>query len=66
MKKILNRLQLLIGTTTYRYRDFTPICILFHEYVTFEVKADSPIKNGRDLVERLAKNPRTTAQLAAA
>ncbi len=47
----------LTGTTTYSYRDFTPICILFHEYVTFAVKADSPIKNGRDLVERLAKNP---------
>lgn len=47
----------LTGTTTYSYRDFTPVCILFDEYVAFVVKADSPIKNGRDLIERLKKDP---------
>jgi putative tricarboxylic transport membrane protein len=47
----------LTGTTTYSYRDFTPICILFDEYVAFVVKADSPVKNGRDLIERLRKDP---------
>ncbi len=47
----------LTGTTTYSYRDFTPVCILFDEYVAFVVKADSPIKNGRDLIERLRKDP---------
>lgn len=39
------------------YRDFTPLAIMFHEYVTFVVKADSPIKSGKDLVERLKKDP---------
>jgi len=47
----------LTGTTTYSYRDFTPVCILFDEYVAFVVKADSPIKSGRDLIERLKKDP---------
>ena len=47
----------LTGTTTYSYRDFTPVCILFDEYVAFVVKADSPIKSGRDLIERLRKDP---------
>ena len=47
----------LTGTTTYSYRDFTPVCLLFDEYVAFVVKADSPIKNGRDLIERLRKDP---------
>jgi putative tricarboxylic transport membrane protein len=47
----------LTGTSTYSYRDFTPLAILFHEYVAFVVKADSPIKDGRDLVERLKKDP---------
>lgn len=47
----------LTGTSTFSYRDFTPVCILFDEYVAFAVKADSPIRNGRDLIERLRKDP---------
>ena len=47
----------LTGTSTFSYRDFTPVCILFDEYVAFAVKADSPIKSGRDLIERLRKDP---------
>jgi putative tricarboxylic transport membrane protein len=47
----------LTGTTPYSYRDFTPVCIMFHEYVAFAVRADSPIRDGKDLVERLRKDP---------
>jgi putative tricarboxylic transport membrane protein len=47
----------LTGTSTYSYRDFTPVCIMAHEYVSFVVKADSPIRDGRDLIERLKKDP---------
>lgn len=47
----------LTGTTTYSYRDFTAVSLLFDEYVAFAVKADSPIRNGRDLIERLKKDP---------
>jgi putative tricarboxylic transport membrane protein len=39
------------------YSDFTPVAILFGEYIGVAVKADSPIKSGRDLIERLQKNP---------
>jgi len=39
------------------YNDLTPIAILFGEYIGIAVKADSPIKSGRDLVERLKKDP---------
>lgn len=47
----------LTGTTTYSYRDFTPVCLLYDEYVVFLVRAESPIKTGRDLIERLKKDP---------
>ena len=47
----------LTGTTPYSYRDFTPVCIMFHEYVAFAVRADSPIRDGRDLIEKLRKDP---------
>ncbi len=35
----------------------TPVAILFGEYIGVAVKADSPIKSGRDLLERLKKDP---------
>lgn len=37
--------------------DRTPISILFGEYIGIAVKADSPILSGRDLIERLKKDP---------
>lgn len=37
--------------------DFTPIAHLFGEHSVIGVRADSPIKSGRDLVERLRKDP---------
>jgi putative tricarboxylic transport membrane protein len=36
---------------------FTPIAILFGEYIGVAVRADSPVKSGRDLLERLARDP---------
>lgn len=39
------------------YTDFTPVSILFGEYIGIGVKMDSPIKSGRDLIERLKKDP---------
>jgi putative tricarboxylic transport membrane protein len=39
------------------YKEFTPIAFLFGEYVSVTVKPDSPIKTGRDLVERIKKDP---------
>jgi len=39
------------------YNDVTPIAVLFGEYIGIAVKADSPVKSGRDLIERLRKDP---------
>jgi putative tricarboxylic transport membrane protein len=47
----------LVGEVALGYEDFTPLAILFDEFITVAVRADSPIKNGRDLVEALKKDP---------
>lgn len=47
----------LTGTTTFSYRDFTPVCLLYDEYVVFVVRNESPIRTGRDLLDRLKKDP---------
>jgi putative tricarboxylic transport membrane protein len=39
------------------HTEMTPIAHLFNEYVGFAVRTDSSIKSGRDLVERLRKDP---------
>ena len=39
------------------YTDFTPIAFLFGEYISVTVRPDSPLRTGRDLVERLRKDP---------
>jgi len=45
------------GRSKLTYTDFTPLAVLGVEYVCVVVKPDSPIKDGRDLVERLRKDP---------
>lgn len=45
------------GTGTFHHNDFTPIAMLFNEYIFVSVKADSPIKTGRDLIRRLKEAP---------
>lgn len=39
------------------YTEFTPVAFLFGEYISVTVKPDSPLKTGRDIVERLKKDP---------
>jgi putative tricarboxylic transport membrane protein len=53
------------GTGTAYYTDFTPLALLYNEHVFISVKADSPIRNARDLVERLRKDP-TSLSIAVA
>src|SRR5687768_17507151 len=50
---------LLVSHALGRYDNtqVTPIAILFGEWIGVAVKADSPIKSGRDLIERLKKDP---------
>ncbi len=50
-------LNYLTGVSRLGFRDFTPICTLFDEYVAVVVRADSPFQSGKDLVERLRKDP---------
>ena len=51
----------IIGASTLNYTDFTPIASLFNDYVVFAVKADAPFKSGRDLAERLKKDPKSVS-----
>jgi putative tricarboxylic transport membrane protein len=46
------------GNTTLQYTELTPIAQLFDEYVVLVVKADSPIKDGKALIEQFRKDPR--------
>ena len=50
-------LEHIIGSSPITYTDVTPIAQLFNEFVAYAVNADSPLKSGRDIVERLKKDP---------
>ncbi len=39
------------------YTELTPIAFLFGEYISVTVKPDSPLKTGRDIIERLKGDP---------
>jgi putative tricarboxylic transport membrane protein len=41
------------GKSPNSYRDFTPVVMLYDEYLGFAVPGDSPIKDGRQLLEAL-------------
>ena len=46
----------IIGRSTIGYNDITPVTMLLSESVAFSVREDSPIKSGKDLLERLRKD----------
>jgi putative tricarboxylic transport membrane protein len=45
------------GKSALSHRDFTPVAMLYDEYLGFAVPADSPIKDGRQLLEALRTHP---------
>lgn len=47
----------IMGVSPLGHEDFTPLAVLFHEHVVFMTAADSPLKSGRSLVDRLQKDP---------
>lgn len=49
------------GLGKLHHSDYTPIASLFSDYIVFAVNAGSSIRNGRDLVERLKKDPKSVA-----
>lgn len=49
------------GTGRLTYTDFSPVASLFNDYYVFAVNAESPMRGGRDLVDRLKKDPQSIA-----
>lgn len=49
------------GRMQVTYTDLTPVATLITEYYLFVVRADSPLKSGRDMVDALKKNPESLA-----
>lgn len=47
------------GRAPVIYSNLTPLAILFEEYIAVAVKVDSPIKSGRELLDRMKKDPAT-------
>ncbi len=47
------------GLSPLNYTDFTAIASLFNDYIVFAVNTESNIKTGRDLIERLKKDPKS-------
>jgi putative tricarboxylic transport membrane protein len=47
----------LVGSNPLNYKDITPLATLFSEYIAFSVRPDSPLKTGKDLIEKLRKDP---------
>jgi putative tricarboxylic transport membrane protein len=46
-----------LGVSKVTWTDFTPIALLCNDYALMAVRTESPIKSGRELAERLKKNP---------
>ena len=49
------------GTSTLRHTDLAPIASLFNDYIVFAVHASSPLRTGKELAERLRKDPQSLA-----
>lgn len=49
----------IIGASNMNYSDFTPIASLLNDYIVFAVNVDSPLKTGKDLLERLRTKPQS-------
>jgi putative tricarboxylic transport membrane protein len=49
------------GLSKLHHNDYTPIASLLNDYVVFAVNSASPIKSGKDLAERLKKDPKSIA-----
>ena len=47
----------IMGRSTLNYTDFTPLAILAVEYISLSVRADSPLKSAKEIIERLRKEP---------
>jgi len=51
----------IIGASKLTYNDFTPIAMLVNDYVVFAVRAESPLKTGKDLMAQFKTKPQSVA-----
>jgi putative tricarboxylic transport membrane protein len=49
----------IIGASALTLADFTPIASMVEDYAVFAVAAGSPLRSGKDLAERMKKDPRS-------
>ncbi len=49
------------GTSTQNHKDFSPIASMVNDYSVFAVNADSALKTGKDVVDKLKANPRSVS-----
>jgi len=47
----------ILGITQQHFSDFSAIALLINEYTVFTVRADSPLRNAKDLIARLKADP---------
>ena len=60
---ITNRIT---GANPINYQDITPIAMLADEHIAFVVNANSPLKTGRELLDRLKNDPTSVSMALAA
>ena len=51
----------ILGLIPYNHTSFTPLAMLFDEYLAVNTRADSPLASGRDLIDRLRKDPQAAS-----
>jgi putative tricarboxylic transport membrane protein len=49
----------IVGSTPLRHSDLTAVASLFDDYTVFAVAANSSLKTGKDLIDRLRKDPKS-------
>ena len=47
----------ILGRSKFGHKDFTPVAMLYDEYIGFLVRQDSPLKTGNDLLAALKADP---------
>lgn len=51
----------ILGLIPYNHTAFTPLAMLFDEYLGVDVRADSSIQSGSELIERLKRDPKSVS-----
>lgn len=51
----------ILGVSPLNYTHFTPVSVLYGEYIGFATRADGPYKTGKDIIARLKSAPDSVA-----